>query len=108
MNNATQNSVFIAFQTNDDTRPIIEAIGNDNPKRSEEHTSELQSRLHVVCRLLLEKKMGSSSISVLRRGTTSHSIYTGGAWCGHKARSGFRSRLLGFYQCSSCAGATHA
>src|SRR5256884_1770648 len=27
-----------------------------NPKRSEEHTSELQSRLHLVCRLLLEKK----------------------------------------------------
>src|SRR2546429_8715226 len=24
--------------------------------RSEEHTSELQSRLHIVCRLLLEKK----------------------------------------------------
>src|SRR2546429_10012513 len=28
-------------------------IGED---RSEEHTSELQSRLHLVCRLLLEKK----------------------------------------------------
>src|SRR2546422_7936705 len=27
-----------------------------NPQRSEEHTSELQSRLHLVCRLLLEKK----------------------------------------------------
>src|SRR5687768_18120829 len=27
-----------------------------NVKRSEEHTSELQSRLHLVCRLLLEKK----------------------------------------------------
>src|SRR2546422_7102225 len=27
-----------------------------NPPRSEEHTSELQSRLHLVCRLLLEKK----------------------------------------------------
>src|SRR2546422_5562359 len=27
----------------------------DQP-RSEEHTSELQSRLHLVCRLLLEKK----------------------------------------------------
>src|SRR2546422_2972114 len=27
-----------------------------NPIRSEEHTSELQSRLHLVCRLLLEKK----------------------------------------------------
>src|SRR2546422_3138033 len=32
---------------------------DDRPKesdRSEEHTSELQSRLHLVCRLLLEKK----------------------------------------------------
>src|SRR2546429_5323624 len=27
-----------------------------NALRSEEHTSELQSRLHLVCRLLLEKK----------------------------------------------------
>src|SRR2546422_5531235 len=29
-------------------------------ERSEEHTSELQSRLHLVCRLLLEKKKRSS------------------------------------------------
>src|SRR2546422_2877147 len=29
---------------------------NDAADRSEEHTSELQSRLHLVCRLLLEKK----------------------------------------------------
>src|SRR3712207_8320287 len=28
----------------------------DNPHRSEEHTSELQSRQYLVCRLLLEKK----------------------------------------------------
>src|SRR3989449_7142047 len=28
----------------------------DGGARSEEHTSELQSRLHLVCRLLLEKK----------------------------------------------------
>src|SRR2546429_5213199 len=28
----------------------------DRTDRSEEHTSELQSRLHLVCRLLLEKK----------------------------------------------------
>src|SRR2546429_3346166 len=35
--------------------PGIEVFAN--PKdRSEEHTSELQSRLHLVCRLLLEKK----------------------------------------------------
>src|SRR2546429_11322 len=34
--------------------------------RSEEHTSELQSRLHLVCRLLLEKKKASTMKS--RRG----------------------------------------
>src|SRR2546429_6733553 len=31
--------------------------------RSEEHTSELQSRLHLVCRLLLEKKKKSDTIT---------------------------------------------
>src|SRR2546429_4431850 len=30
--------------------------------RSEEHTSELQSRLHLVCRLLLEKKNNRNSL----------------------------------------------
>src|SRR5205809_5703846 len=30
--------------------------GSGGVNRSEEHTSELQSRLHLVCRLLLEKK----------------------------------------------------
>src|SRR2546422_4495791 len=29
-------------------------------RRSEEHTSELQSRLHLVCRLLLEKKKNTA------------------------------------------------
>src|SRR2546422_5278806 len=29
-------------------------------ERSEEHTSELQSRLHLVCRLLLEKKKNTT------------------------------------------------
>src|SRR2546422_1618029 len=32
------------------------------PDRSEEHTSELQSRLHLVCRLLLEKKKKNDDI----------------------------------------------
>src|SRR5205809_4063067 len=32
------------------------------PRRSEEHTSELQSRLHLVCRLLLEKKKNQKRI----------------------------------------------
>src|SRR3712207_7169340 len=42
------------------TRTVDEDPGapffNDTPKRSEEHTSELQSRQYLVCRLLLEKK----------------------------------------------------
>src|SRR5690625_5943493 len=39
--------------------PMATATGTVSPKkssRSEEHTSELQSRGHLVCRLLLEKK----------------------------------------------------
>src|SRR5256884_6843137 len=39
------------------------------PHRSEEHTSELQSRLHLVCRLLLEKK--KKNIHTTRRLTLS-------------------------------------
>src|SRR2546422_2650301 len=35
---------------------IVGAILSWVAVRSEEHTSELQSRLHLVCRLLLEKK----------------------------------------------------
>src|SRR2546422_3439185 len=31
-------------------------------ERSEEHTSELQSRLHLVCRLLLEKKKSNAYV----------------------------------------------
>src|SRR3712207_6965316 len=34
-----------------------------SPKRSEEHTSELQSRQYLVCRLLLEKKKRTSYVS---------------------------------------------
>src|SRR3712207_8804271 len=31
-------------------------LASNQPRRSEEHTSELQSRQYLVCRLLLEKK----------------------------------------------------
>src|SRR4030066_1063991 len=41
------------------------------PGRSEEHTSELQSHLHLVCRLLLEKIKGK--YDSLSSGTTSMS-----------------------------------
>src|SRR3712207_7349893 len=37
----------------------IERLGDD-PGRSEEHTSELQSRQYLVCRLLLEKKKSTA------------------------------------------------
>src|SRR5687768_18156345 len=36
--------------------PTLKEINGKPAARSEEHTSELQSRLHLVCRLLLEKK----------------------------------------------------
>src|SRR4051794_41538954 len=36
----------------------------DEARRSEEHTSELQSPVHLVCRLLLEKKKTYASTSV--------------------------------------------
>src|SRR2546422_5447347 len=36
-------------------------VASPYTERSEEHTSELQSRLHLVCRLLLEKKNPSTS-----------------------------------------------
>src|SRR2546422_4031106 len=39
----------VRYQTGGEISAII-------VERSEEHTSELQSRLHLVCRLLLEKK----------------------------------------------------
>src|SRR3989442_8442195 len=35
----------------------------DSPHRSEEHTSELQSRPHLVCRLLLEKKKMTNDLA---------------------------------------------
>src|SRR2546429_5230181 len=40
-------------------------LGGAHDARSEEHTSELQSRLHLVCRLLLEKKKKPQEIHSL-------------------------------------------
>src|ERR1041385_4456940 len=44
--------------------------------RSEEHTSELQSRLHLVCRLLLEKKTRSHRCFFFFNDTATTEIYT--------------------------------
>src|SRR2546422_7957731 len=40
----------------DDSTATLYVVVKTKETRSEEHTSELQSRLHLVCRLLLEKK----------------------------------------------------
>src|SRR2546422_7854809 len=47
----------------DEPHYVIEA---EKTARSEEHTSELQSRLHLVCRLLLEKKKNRRPSRLLR------------------------------------------
>src|SRR5690554_7788024 len=41
---------------------IIDELYEEETNRSEEHTSELQSRPHLVCRLLLEKKKTKKNI----------------------------------------------
>src|SRR2546422_8252742 len=46
--------------------PAQHAAQFENGERSEEHTSELQSRLHLVCRLLLEKKKYVRSDDIAR------------------------------------------
>src|SRR5690625_5707502 len=47
-------------------RPVSDAV--DARMRSEEHTSELQSRGHLVCRLLLEKKKKLTGIDDFQEG----------------------------------------
>src|SRR2546429_3554847 len=62
------------FRSLGDQRPHVHAAGAPDrlaecstehvaepDERSEEHTSELQSRLHLVCRLLLEKKKNTDT-----------------------------------------------
>src|SRR2546429_5131913 len=56
------------------------ASAEDSPaprtSRSEEHTSELQSRLHLVCRLLLEIKKTSSKLTTTMHDGRSRRRYT--------------------------------
>src|SRR3712207_8898840 len=45
----------------------LQVVGpGDDVERSEEHTSELQSRQYLVCRLLLEKKKKKETLSARR------------------------------------------
>src|SRR3989449_6296108 len=47
-------------------RGVVDERAERQDVRSEEHTSELQSRLHLVCRLLLEKKKKTSRLKLAR------------------------------------------
>src|SRR5205809_1321107 len=51
-----QSSLSSAAMTFTHPSPNLVECSKLRQNRSEEHTSELQSRLHLVCRLLLEKK----------------------------------------------------
>src|SRR3712207_8024429 len=55
--NYNQLSAFQLFSKEGEEGWLTASYANDKSKpRSEEHTSELQSRQYLVCRLLLEKK----------------------------------------------------
>src|SRR2546422_3537626 len=54
-------------------RPVAGRVPERAAARSEEHTSELQSRLHLVCRLLLEKKKKDKREWRVRGGVASRS-----------------------------------
>src|SRR5258708_11346505 len=51
----------------DSGRDLLFAPGTPEAKRSEEHTSELQSPDHLVCRLLLEKKKKIKIVNIACR-----------------------------------------
>src|SRR5205809_2081031 len=57
---------FDGFVPPGQTKPVEGRV------RSEEHTSELQSRLHLVCRLLLEKKKKTTHVTYQSHITHKH------------------------------------
>src|SRR2546422_8352023 len=57
---AARRSVRRRLGLGDRRRLALHRLALEVGERSEEHTSELQSRLHLVCRLLLEKKKKNS------------------------------------------------
>src|SRR3712207_8009760 len=69
-------SALLPWQRGNTVLPLC-PMGHDmihHPaERSEEHTSELQSRQYLVCRLLLEKKKNSILVAAIRlRGVVDH------------------------------------
>src|SRR3712207_7876489 len=63
----------LASQVFDEFTPL-QAHTDSLNDRSEEHTSELQSRQYLVCRLLLEKKKNKKSLYIISYSRLSHSV----------------------------------
>src|SRR2546429_4495580 len=59
--NSAQFSPTMRLRSASEMVIVCSSITISDAERSEEHTSELQSRLHLVCRLLLEKKKHQST-----------------------------------------------
>src|SRR5258708_27811914 len=73
-------------QSNPQKSSIVDSTGRIQPTRSEEHTSELQSPDHLVCRLLLEKKKNAARLDLNRPQRGNHT--------GHRLRSILQSHAL--------------
>src|SRR5438445_2492175 len=58
----------VTFTSNSSRSPPATTMRmlRNRPSRSEEHTSELQSRQYLVCRLLLEKKKKNTTMVVMK------------------------------------------
>src|SRR2546422_8224798 len=61
--------VTLLFESPKPLNPVGASWLPKGTMRSEEHTSELQSRLHIVCRLLLEKKKTQAKRPTTMRAT---------------------------------------
>src|SRR5690348_17911209 len=72
--NGEINGTSTEEQNESATGQANENEGNENGQgtRSEEHTSELQSPVHLVCRLLLEKKKNPATSRSGRAGWRTH------------------------------------
>src|SRR3712207_8041655 len=72
-----ESDVLVGMSLLEGSRIVLDVVEGGEVSitpRSEEHTSELQSRQYLVCRLLLEKK--KQQINDLSGHTVDHQLYT--------------------------------
>src|SRR5437763_2408918 len=73
-----------------------------NKKRSEEHTSELQSPMYLVCRLMLEEKTRQIIVSFIQPASLIVSLFHGGCQTTCMSSSSMTS-MFRILLCASCA-----